>query len=348
MQNIRRINKLLEKKECVAVFGESNVFYFTGFRGAGTVIISDGVVNLVVPVLEENRVSGINGVETIVYGLPGVGRSSHKNFYEVLQGLCREGNTLNVNVSSLDPSLYINLTSKYQVKDISEEITLMRAIKDEEELEFIRKAGEITSVALEKTINELDEGNNEKLIAGTLDYYMKKQGAEDYSFPTIVAIAENASEPHHIPTGRRYKKGDLILIDAGAKFEGYSFDTTRTIFADTREFKKIYEIVLEAQLEAIDEIAPGVKAIEIERKARGVIEKNDYGRYFIHSTGHGVGIDVHEYPPISLNSAATLEKGMVITVEPGIYLEGRFGVRIEDTIIVDEKPRVLLTPYKQI
>jgi Xaa-Pro dipeptidase len=222
----------------------------------------------------------------------------------------------------------------------------MRSIKDDEELDRIRRAGEITATAIKMAMEKLDNNVNEKQIAGIIDMTMKTVGAEDYAFPSIVAFGENTAYPHHIPTDRYLKEGDVVLFDVGAKYKGYCFDSTRT-YVFNNEAKKIYEIVLQAQLEAIDYVKDGVYASEVDGVARKVIEKAGYGKYFIHSTGHGVGIEIHESPTISMNSKDILRENMVITIEPGIYLKGRFGVRIEDTLIVTKnKPIVLETTYK--
>ncbi|AWR94893.1 aminopeptidase P family protein [Acidianus brierleyi] len=346
-----RINKLsnIIEKGCGAIFGSSNIFYFTGYNGAGVLLYCDGVATLLAPLLEENRALETKGVDVKIYYPTKVSEDiQYTSIIDAIEKITSR-NSIFADISSLDASTYLRLSSKFELKDISSQISALRSIKDLEELDIIKKSGEITSVAMRIAIDKATEQVNEKQLSGLIDYTMKTEGAEDYAFPSIVASGENSSEPHHIPTDRVIKEGDSVVIDIGAKYQGYCFDSTRTLLVKkfSNDLKKIYEIVLEAQLEAIDAVSDGIKASEIDRIARNVIEKNGFGKYFVHSTGHGVGIDVHESPYISFNSNDVLKKNMVITVEPGIYIKGKYGVRIEDTMIVTSgKPEVLETAYK--
>ncbi len=346
-----RTNKLSNviEKGCGVIFGSSNIFYFTGYNGAGVLLYCDGTATLLVPLLEENRALETKGLDVKIY-YPSKIRDDiqYTSVMDAIEKIVNR-NSLFVDISSLDATTYLRLSNKFELKDISSQISTLRSIKDMEELDMIKKAGEITSVAMKMSIDKATEQVSEKQLSGLIDYTMKTEGAEDYAFPSIVASGENSSKPHHIPTDRVIKEGDSVVIDIGAKYQGYCFDSTRTLLVRnfSSELKKIYEVVLEAQLEAIDAVSDGVKASEIDKIARHVIEKNGFGKYFIHSTGHGVGIDVHESPYISFNSTDILRKNMVVTVEPGIYIEGKYGVRIEDTMIVTAgKPEVLETAYK--
>lgn len=346
-----RLHKLtsLVEKGCAAIFGSSNVFYFTGYSGAGVLVYCDGVFTLLAPALEENRALGTKGVDVKVY-YPAKIREDiqYSSAMEALEKIV--GNKpLLADVSYMDANTYIKLASKFQVMDVSQQVSSLRAVKDFDELESIKLAGEITSAAMKIAMERVPEKVSEKQLSGLIDYTMKNEGAEDYAFPSIVAAGENSAEPHHVPTDRVIREGDSVVVDIGAKVNGYCFDSTRTFLVKSypEELRKVYEVVLEAQLEAIDAVTDGIKASEVDRAARKVIERNGYGKYFVHSTGHGVGIDVHESPYVSFNSNDVLKENMVITVEPGIYIKGRFGVRIEDTLIVTKgKPIVLETAYK--
>ncbi|MCI2414536.1 MAG: aminopeptidase P family protein [Candidatus Aramenus sp.] len=346
-----RLDKLAKivDKGCGAIFGNSNVFYFTGYSGAGALVYCDGVFTLLVPALEENRALDTKGVVVKVYYPAKIrGDIQYSSAMEALEKIAGN-NPLSVDVSYMDVNTYMKLTSKFQIRDISQQVSSLRAVKDPEELENIKVAGEITSIAMKIAMERATEKVNEKQLSGLIDYTMKNEGAEDYAFPSIVASGENSAEPHHIPTNRVIREGDSVVVDIGAKFNGYCFDSTRTLLVKSysEELRKVYEVVLEAQLEAIDSVTEGIKASEIDRIARKVIERSGFGKYFIHSTGHGVGIDVHESPYVSFNSNDVLKENMVITVEPGIYIKGKFGVRIEDTLIVTKgKPVVLETTYK--
>lgn len=183
---------------------------------------------------------------------------------------------------------------------------------------------------------------------------MSDNGKYDLSFDPIVAINANSAKPHALPTEVNLKRNDLLLVDAGIKYKRYCSDRTCTsrVYEDIdfersqhftkKERQKVYDIVLKAQLTAIKKARVGMMAKDIDKLARDVIEKAGYGKYFIHSTGHGVGLDIHEHPYINSRSETIIENGMVFTIEPGIYLPEKFGVRIEDTIVMkDGKAQIL-------
>ncbi|BDC19787.1 peptidase M24 [Acidianus sp. HS-5] len=346
---IKKLHEISEKynNTCIIISGDSNIYYLTGYEGAGIIIYCDGVATLLAPLLEENRAKEVNGLDVKIYYPSNIASGILVgSVSEIIpKFITRNSVALDVNWSNI--GIYKILSSKYNLIDISNDISEMRSIKDDDELEKIKKAGEITSEAMKVSMDKILEGEiTEKQLSGIIDYTMKASGAEDYAFPSIVAAGKNSAFPHHIPTDKKILENEDVVIDIGAKFDGYCFDSTRT-FNVKGEVKKIYEIVLEAQLEAIDAVTSGMSAAEIDKIARKVIEKYGYGRYFVHSTGHGVGIEVHESPYISFNSNDVLKKNMVITVEPGIYLKDKFGVRIEDTLVVTNgKPEVLETAYK--
>ena len=218
-------------------------------------------------------------------------------------------------------------------------ISNLRIIKDETEIEKIQKAQQITEIAYNEILNYLKPGVSEMEIAARLEYLMKMNGAEDISFDLITITGKKTSLPHGVPSDDIVKEGDFFTFDIGAVFEGYHSDTTRTIAIGyaTDEMQEIYSIVLKAQLAALEKIRSGVLCSEVDKTARDIIENAGYGKYFGHSTGHGVGLDIHEAPNVSPKSDFTLEKGMIITDEPGIYLPEKFGVRIEDMVCVTEK-----------
>ncbi len=225
-----------------------------------------------------------------------------------------------------------------------------RIIKTKEEIELIKKAVKLGAEGFEKFslfLQEEGEGKNEKELHFKLIEILTKKGEFDLSFSPIVAIDENAAKPHALPTKKPLKIGDLILIDAGVKYQRYCSDRTRTaefnshiIFQKEQRFsdkkkQKIYDTVLKAQEAAVKRVKPGVKAYEIDKAAREVIDKAGFGKYFVHSTGHGVGLDIHELPVISpKNKETVIEENMIFTIEPGIYLSEEFGVRIEDMVMV--------------
>ncbi|MBL7132014.1 MAG: aminopeptidase P family protein [Candidatus Omnitrophica bacterium] len=213
----------------------------------------------------------------------------------------------------------------------------LRKIKQSEELEKIKKAVRITVQALAYARKIIRPGLKEIEIAAQLEYFIRyKGGARTTSFETIVASGKNSSFPHHLTSGRRLKKEEILFIDVGVDYQGYKSDLTRTFFLGkiSSAITKIYNIVRQAQAQAIKRIKPGVKISDIDQRARQYITKHGYGGFFAHNLGHGIGLEVHEQPHISSRNETIIEPGMVFTIEPGIYLPNKFGIRIEDDVIV--------------
>lgn len=208
--------------------------------------------------------------------------------------------------------------------------------KSEEELAFIEKACEIAEDGLLATLPEIKEGMKETDVAGLLEYKMRRLGASGTSFDTIVAFGENGSVPHHETGARKLKFGDPVLIDFGCKFGGYCSDCTRTfLFGDDKkhgEFKKIYSDVLTAHELVKEKLVAGMAGREGDAIARSYLESKGLGQYFTHSLGHGIGLQIHEYPSLSPRGEDKIENGMVFSDEPGVYLAGRLGIRIEDSV----------------
>ena len=217
--------------------------------------------------------------------------------------------------------------------------------KDMEEVKALRKAGSLVARGFDYIKKIARPGMRECDLAAEFESHIRKHGAIKTSFDSIVAAGENAAYPHYITGNRILRKNDIVLCDIGALADGYCSDLTRTFFLGKISplGKKIYDIVARAQCLAIQAVKPGVKTAQIDRIAREEIERAGYGRRFIHSTGHGVGVEIHEAPWVSPASRDVLEPGMVITVEPGIYLEGWGGVRIEDTLLVTKTGYEILT-----
>jgi len=221
----------------------------------------------------------------------------------------------------------------------------LRSIKTRSEIAFIKRAVQISTRALEAVLPLVKPGVRESDIALELHHRIRQEGAEALSFEAIVASGENAALPHAKPGSRRLRKGDLVVIDFGAVCGGYHSDETCTfgIGRLNRSQKQAYETVKEAHDRALDAIRAGVACREIDGIARRCIEKRGYGKYFSHATGHGIGLDVHEAPRLSTVSNGTLQDGMVVTVEPGIYIPGRWGIRLEDSVLVKKEGYEVLT-----
>jgi Xaa-Pro aminopeptidase len=219
-------------------------------------------------------------------------------------------------------------------------------IKSAGEIERIRKSVQTNSAAYAAAINKVRPGLSEEMLAAEIEYQMRRRGAEKPAFETIVASGARTALPHAQPTAQRFGDHDLVLIDMGATQEGYASDMTRMVFLGKpgAEARKMYDAVLEAQLAAIDAVRDGVAADRVDAAARRVLKAKGLEKAFVHSTGHGLGLEIHEPPRLGKKDKTRLQSGMVITIEPGVYLEGVGGVRIEDTVLVTEKGCEILTP----
>jgi len=236
-----------------------------------------------------------------------------------------------------------------QLLPSTELVEALRVVKDSEELEAITKAINIADAAFQEVVSRLKPGMTEKAIAWDLEKLMREKGADGTSFDTIVAGGPNGALPHHHPSDRPIQQGEPIVIDMGAKYNGYCSDMTRTIILGKADdtFKRVYDTVLAAQLTAIATVQPGMTGEQADKLARTVIEQAGYGDKFGHGLGHGVGLQIHEAPRVSRNAKDVLEEGMPFTIEPGIYLPEWGGVRIEDVVILEGgKTRVISSAPK--
>ncbi|MFH1281584.1 MAG: aminopeptidase P family protein [Candidatus Omnitrophota bacterium] len=214
-----------------------------------------------------------------------------------------------------------------------------RQVKDQQEIIRLRKATRITALALKHIKPFLVPGIKEIEVVAELERFIRYQGARASAFDIIVAAGPNSSQPHHLSGERKLKNNESVLIDLGVDYQGYKSDLTRVLFLGKIDIlaRKVYDIVLKAQELAIKRIRPGAEMAEIDRVAREYIAAQGYGACFTHNLGHGFGLEVHEAPHISGREASAMKPGMTFTVEPGIYLPGKFGVRIEDMILITTK-----------
>lgn len=240
---------------------------------------------------------------------------------------------------------YKELIRKYKINNLVETehiIEKQRMIKDQEEISSLEKACEITDNCFQYILTYIKPGMTERQIADEIEEYYKKR-TEGLSFETIVASGENTSKPHAVPTDRKIQENDIITIDMGCKVNGYCSDMTRTFFVGepTEEMKKVYDIVLNNQKFAIEQYKDGANARQITKMIENDFKLNGYN--LIHSLGHGVGLEIHELPFMSYRYDTSLRENMVVTDEPGIYIPGKFGIRIEDTIQITKFGCISLT-----
>lgn len=276
--------------------------------------------------------------EIIVYDIHDVSKEDYENFFMFCE---------NVGFEEYDISYakYKEYIRKYKIHNFVETehiIEKQRMIKDEDEIRNIEKACEITDNCFSYLLNYIKPGMTEKQIANEIeDYY--KQRTDGISFDTIVASGENTSKPHAVPTNRKIQEKDIITIDMGCKVNGYCSDMTRTIFVGEvpEEIKPVYDLVLKNQIQTLESYKDGASTRLLTKMVENDFKLNNYD--LIHSLGHGVGLEIHEPPYVSYSSDIQLRENMVVTDEPGIYIPGKFGVRIEDTVQITKFGCISLT-----
>lgn len=337
---MKRTEKLLSRlpeNAAALIHNASNIFYLSGYTGEGLLLIAKGI-NAVI--------TDFRYVEAAQKQCPGFtvhSISAGVGHVQVAAQLLKDAGITRVMIEDN----IITVRAMRAMEKAMEGVTFepldfvpekLRAVKDEEELRCIERACDITCQAFEYICGFIAAGRTEREVQLALDYKMLALGAQDMAFSTIVASGENGSLPHAVPGERVIQEGDMVTLDFGAKVDGYCADMTRTVCVGqpSDEMRKIYEIVLHAQETAQAAIKPGMKCCDVDKIARDIIAEAGYGECFGHSLGHGVGIDIHEEPRLSSRCEDILEPGHIVTVEPGIYVPGLGGVRIENSCVVTE------------
>jgi len=362
---LKKILNLMEAKnlDAMLVTQDANVFYFTSLpRPAGTYffIIRGWQPKLLTPALDYWRVSDtIKDVEVIPYAryeLPAIETKPvtvRPSEWVVTQLRSVNAKRVGLDIGEVTPmatEVARRLGDDVEIIDVSKDILEMRAVKEPSEISAMREALRISEEAFRKTLNELKPGMKEYEVAALLEGTMRFLGADGYAFETIVASGPNAAYPHAVPSTRQLGAGEAVVTDFGARFGGYCSDMTRTpvIGQPDEELRKALEAVKEAVDEATDAVAPGVKVSEVDAIARKVLEKNGLSKYFIHALGHGVGIEVHELPRLAQGVDEELKPGMIVTIEPGVYVHGRYGIRIENMVLVTSSGREVLNKVPEL
>lgn len=252
-------------------------------------------------------------------------------------------------ISFSDYDLLKKQKSVAKLLPVPDVIETLRMVKSPEEIATIRRAVNLNSAALDQALRTFKPGSTETDLAAEIEYRMRRLGADGPSFETIVAAGPRTALPHAHPVSTSINGHQLLLIDMGATVAGYASDMTRTMGVGrlSRKARGMYRAVLESQLAAIDAVKAGVASSTVDRAARRVLKLHGLDKLFIHSTGHGLGLEIHERPRVGRKGTDRMEAGMAITIEPGAYLEGFGGVRIEDTVVVTEKGCEVLTPTKK-
>lgn len=338
-QRINGIRAILDKNQAALINNSNDVYYFSGVQNCeGYVLITDEKSYLFVDFrYYESAKAHCHSCKVIEF----------KSLFESLKTVLNENEvkSLYIENTCVTLNLYNKFIKEFNsigVSVVSDDtlikaINNLRIIKSDDEIKFIAEAQKITEKAYSEVLNFVKPGISERTVAVELEYLLRKYGADGVSFDLITITGKNTSLPHGVPGDNNIREGDFFTMDIGALYKGYHSDMTRTVAVKScDEFQReIYDIVSKAQITALNSVKSGVKACDVDKIARDIITESGYGKNFGHSTGHGVGLDIHEMPYVSAKSETILSENMVITVEPGIYLENRFGVRIEDMVLVE-------------
>jgi len=334
----RELNK--RKISCLVLTKPANVTYVTGFSGEDSwAVIAKGRVYLLTDSRYTEQAHGECPHSTIIQRTAPLPQALGK----LLKKL-KSVRIITVEKSaSIEDFEQIKKAVRARLKSAAGIIETFRSAKDSSEIAAIKAAASIAAKALKQILPHIRPGITENQLAGLLDFQIRKLGATS-GFETIVAFGPNASRPHHKPTTKKLKCKDAVLIDFGAKYKGYCSDITRCFVfgSPTRLYKKAYDVVQQAQLAAIKRVKAGVEMVRVDAAAREVIRKSGLPVYG-HGTGHGFGLEIHELPFLKPESKGKLKAGQIITVEPGVYIPGKLGVRIEDDILVTPTGCEILT-----
>lgn len=339
MDNFKRVQEI-EKKlniDAVLISNGNNMRYISGFAGETGYLYISATRHAVIT---DFRYTYQAEAEAEGYEIITIGGGGYE---EAINDILSSEKVTRLGFESKDMlySKYQELKKKLNVAEfvpINDEITNLRRIKTQKELEYIRQAEAIGDKVFSEMLTFIKPGMTELEIAARIEYLLKLYGGQSTSFPAIVASGVNSSMPHAVPTLKKIENGDFITMDYGCVYEGYCSDMTRTIVVGkaSDKQKEIYSLVLEAQLAALEVIKAGLKGKDVDKVARDIIYNAGYEGCFGHGLGHSVGLFIHEDPRFSPSEEAVIEAGMAITVEPGIYVRGFGGVRIEDLVAVTE------------
>ena len=329
-----RYDMEIQNLEGMIITNNSNISYIIGMKAEGMLLITDRENIFITDaryIEEANNTITIDD-EIVVMDSANVSESDYLSFFA-------NCNKVGIEENDITYAKYQNYIRIFRLKDVVETgdiIEKQRMIKDDDEVSYVRKACEITDNCFNHLLNFIKIGMTEKKIALEIEKFFMENGADGLAFETIVASGENSSKPHAMVTDRTIKNGDAIVIDFGAKYKGYSSDMTRTIFVGTveDEIKELYNFILACQKRASNKIKDGANGIEIAEGLEKEFNARNYS--LIHALGHGVGIDIHEMPILSYRKNYMLKENMIVTNEPGIYIPGKIGIRIEDTILVNK------------
>jgi Xaa-Pro dipeptidase len=330
-----------DKMDFLVIFNNVNLTYFTGFSGATALLIpKQGEGTL--------YVSAVN-YEQAKTETKGLAVDLLKRGENLMQKIAAKTAPNKLAMDSLSIESWRSLAKavggEEKLETTGNLIRELRSVKDPDEVKLIREACNLAEIGMQVAFETVKPGVTERRVAAEVEYAMRKKGADGTSFDTIIASGISSAFPHGSCTNRTIHQGDLVVVDLGATYQSYRSDMTRTFTAgkSTEKQMKIYETVKIAQQKAFKAISPNISAAQVDGAARRAIEAAGFGEFFVHNLGHGVGLEIHEAPILSPDSKDTLAAGNVVTDEPGIYLPGYGGVRIEDTVFITSNGAERLT-----
>jgi Xaa-Pro aminopeptidase/Xaa-Pro dipeptidase len=342
-QRRKNLLKYAQKLDCdtLVTFEPENLFYMTGFWGEAIGLLEkNGKTTIIAPELEVGRAKTESEECDVITAERGIG---------LVSSLVSKINKKRVITDCQNYSVMMSLKKSIpKIKSSTEPFYNSRIVKDEQEITILKKASKIIDEMFEICSKKMKIGQKESelqsiLMSYAIDHQMFDTGYKSTLNPLIIAGGPNGALPHAQVTERKFKKGELVVVDLTLRYKGYVSDATRTFALGKIPSlaNEAYEIVRESQQLGLKAVKPNVDCKDVDFACRKFIEDQNFGKYFIHSTGHGIGLEVHELPTISYRSETKLKKNMAITVEPGIYIENKFGIRIEDSLIVKDKPIVM-------
>ncbi len=349
-----RINKVLEvmakmRVDSVIIKDVTTIRYLTGFTGDSSLLYLDRQQGVLITDgrYTEQAKNEIKFFKVLEY--------TPKDANSIWQAAAKLAHDAQANVVGFDGEYY-SYNDYVALRDLLDETPLesidlsdIRMIKDKKELDLLLKAASIADEAFIKLLDDIEPGRTERGLAGRLEFYMKMLGSEKPSFDTIVASGTRSALPHGMASDKVLAEGDFVTFDFGAVYKGYHSDMTRTIVVGESDSwqQDVYDIVLQAQLKGLRAAKAGMTGRELDTIVRDYITECGYGEYYVHGTGHGVGLEIHEMPNINKRGTTVLQTGMIFTIEPGIYIPGKGGVRIEDTVVLTEEGARALNGVKK-
>ncbi|AIQ69993.1 M24 family metallopeptidase [Paenibacillus graminis] len=343
-KRVSKLRKVLQEQglDAILITSGINRRYLSGFTGSSGFVLVTGDDSYLLTDFRymTQAAEQVTGLKVVQHGPKFI-----DTVRELLQGANVRIGFEQDDVTFSAYSAYAAALQPAVLVPVSKAVENLRAFKDEGELAVMQRAADLADATFSHILNVIKPGMTERDVDLEMEFYMRTHGATSSSFDTIVASGERSAMPHGVASSKVIQNNEFVTFDFGALLDGYCSDVTRTIALGTPDpkLKEIYDIVLEAQLHTLANIKPGMTGRECDALARDVITRYGYGEYFGHSTGHGLGMEVHENPRLSKLADEIMEPGMVVTVEPGIYLPGLGGVRIEDDIVITESGTMLLT-----